>query len=227
MRQVNEQSMAAGAIVRHWHERPYAALVVEGLYSESGLRGRWDIEPGDVVVHQGFEAHQNVIKSGGARVINIPLPHGIYPAGVFAVSHPDSLLAAARSDDLEALDQLTPVQLKSPRIADWMDVLAVELKNPEIRISDWAYRSGLALETVSRGFRSAFGIGPARFRKELQVQAALLDITLTARSLAAIATDRGFADQPHLSRSVRAMTGRTPGEWRQVKSIQDCQSRPT
>jgi AraC-like DNA-binding protein len=225
MQHANEQSMVAGDIERHWHERPYAALVIEGCYGEAGLRGRWDIEPGDVVVHQGFEAHQNVIKCGGARVINIPLPHGTFAAGVFAVSDPEHLLATARSNDLEPLEQLKPVQRKSPRMTDWMDVLAVELNDPELRISDWADRGGIALETVSRGFRAAFGIGPARFRRELQVQAALLDLTVTTRSLAAIAADRGFADQPHLTRSIRAMTGRSPGEWRQVKSIQDCQSR--
>ncbi|MDC0716159.1 helix-turn-helix domain-containing protein [Nannocystis bainbridge] len=34
--------------------------------------------------------------------------------------------------------------------------------------------------------------------------------------LATIAATAGFADQAHMTRDIRALTGRTPGEWRRV-----------
>ena len=81
---------------------------------------------------------------------------------------------------------------------------------------------GLAAESVSRGFRRAYGVSPRRYRLEVRARRALGLIEDGRQGLAAIAQDCGFADQPHLTRTLSAITGRTPGRWRRswVKSVQ-------
>jgi len=77
---------------------------------------------------------------------------------------------------------------------------------------------GLAAESVSRGFRRAYGVTPRRYRLEARARRALGMIGDCRMSLAAIAQECGFADQPHLTRTLSSITGRTPGQW--VKSVQ-------
>jgi AraC-like DNA-binding protein len=45
-------------------------------------------------------------------------------------------------------------------------------------------------------------------------------------SLAELAAEQGFADQPHMNRVVRDATGHTPTQLRKVKSVQDGVAAP-
>jgi transcriptional regulator GlxA family with amidase domain len=69
-------------------------------------------------------------------------------------------------------------------------------------------------ETVSRSFTAAYGVSARRFALELQTRAAWLRIVRTREPLVAIANATGFADQPHMTRCVRALTGAPPSIWR-------------
>ena len=57
-------------------------------------------------------------------------------------------------------------------------------------------------------------VAPARFRIEMQAHRALLLIEDTDAPLARIAAECGFADQPHLTRSIVQITGHPPAYWR-------------
>jgi len=60
-----------------------------------------------------------------------------------------------------------------PPLADWPDLLATALRaRSDLRLAEWASRMGLAPETVSRGFRLAYGTTPARYRAELRARRA-------------------------------------------------------
>jgi AraC-like DNA-binding protein len=98
---------------------------------------------------------------------------------------------------------------------DWPDMLAADLlKNPQTRLDGWARAHGLAAETVSRGFRKVFGVSPAAFRAQARAQSAFARIVGNDAPLAAVAAEAGFADQAHMSRATKALTGRTPASWR-------------
>jgi hypothetical protein len=58
---------------RHRHVEAYAALVLAGEYVEAGDSGRLHMHPGQVVVHDTYEAHQDHFSGAGAVVLNIPL----------------------------------------------------------------------------------------------------------------------------------------------------------
>ena len=86
--------------------------------------------------------------------------------------------------------------------------------NPQLAIGSWAAAHGLAAETMSRGFRRVFGLTPASFRAEARTRRALAEIIGSAESLASVAVLSGYADQAHMSRATKALTGQAPAYWR-------------
>lgn len=220
-----EQRLDPGAWPRHRHRTAYAAVVLSGGYLEAGGAGRWRAGAGDVLAHPAFDAHHNVL-TGPAWVLNVPLPLTADLPPVFRVTDLDEVERAFRRDPRAAARLLIPARTRAPLVEDWPDLLAAAVDaDPALSIGGWARAQGLAPAVVSRGFRAAFGVAPAAFRAERRARAAWRDLTSTATPLAAIAHDRGFADQAHLSRAVRALTGASPREWRQgpqlVNSVQE------
>ena len=63
-------------------------------------------------------------------------------------------------------------------------------------------------------FGRFWSVTPARFRAEVRARKAWRAIAFGDAPLAEVAADGGFADQAHLTRAIRALTGRTPGAWR-------------
>ena len=73
-------------------------------------------------------------------------------------------------------------------------------------VAAMAVRKGRMAATLSQP--------PAAFRAQARAQAAFVQIIESRAPFAAIAIETGFADQAHMSRATRALTGRTPAEWR-------------
>jgi len=209
------QTVEPGALPRHRHAEGYVAVVIAGGYEEAGDAGRRQVSAGDVVVHRPWEAHLNRTPAAGAQVLNLPLPAGgLTPFG--RVDDLDALVRMARRDPEEASEHLRGMfRPAAASVADWPDLLAEALAGGDAdSLGDWAQRLNLSPEHLSRGFSRVFGITPHRFRWEARSRAALRDLTLTATPLVELALTHGFADQAHLTRSLRAFSGRTPGAWR-------------
>jgi AraC family transcriptional regulator len=66
--------------------------------------------------------------------------------------------------------------------------------------------------TFRRHYRSSIG----DYVRRLRVQFACRELTASRRSLAEVALAAGFADQSHLSREIRRLTGMTPGDVRRA-----------
>ena len=196
-------------------------MILQGGYLERGNSGRWRAGCGWVVRHHAFEAHDDRVWAPHAWVLNIPLPFGTALPPMFGIAAPDDLMRAAKQDPHEAHRFLTPLQVRPPETADWPDLLAAALQDTSLRLTDWARQMGLAPATVTRGFRAAFGVTPARFRAETRLVRTVRELTGGTSPLAEIALDCGFSDQAHLSRAVLTVTGRTPAQWRKVKTVQD------
>jgi AraC-like DNA-binding protein len=201
-------------IPRHRHRHGYIAVVLSGGYREAGLSGRFDLSAGDVVTHGPFDAHLDHICAGGAEVLNLPLPPGSPVAVAFKIGDADAIAKIAEKDPVEAALALVP-EGEVCRPADWPDLLARDIVDePGISLRGWARARGLAPETLSRGFRHAYGVTPARYRGEVKAQRALTLVEFGGESLAAIAADCRYADQPHLTRAFVRLTGMPPGAWR-------------
>lgn len=72
-----------------------------------------------------------------------------------------------------------------------------------------AAASGCTPRSLHRRCRSAFGYGPAVLRRVLRFRRALA-LLRTGVELGEVAARAGYADQPHLSREVRALAGVSP-----------------
>ncbi len=207
-------------IPRHIHDEAYAAVVLDGGYEEAGENGRWRVRAGDVLLHGRFSGHWNH-RPGKALVLNLPLAGAPNLPAMARTVDPDLLARLAERDPVEAavalLETLRPGQAG---LADAPDQLAHALSGDEApAVEAWARDQGVSRETAFRWFRDAYGVGPARFRVEARARHAWRsivdgDATQSCRSLAEIAAEAGFADQAHMSRDVKDLTGRSPGAWR-------------
>lgn len=198
---------------RHRHDAAFAAIVLSGHYLEAGDRGRMQVRPGDVILHGRYESHLDRIDRSGAEVLVLPWTRPV-GAPLGSVRDPDAIARLAERDLRDARSLLeSEIVMRPVPALDWPDRLALDMRHdPDLELRDWARIAGLRPETVSRGFRRAFGTTPAAFRARLRTLHAL-DCLGGPGSLADIAAGCGFADQAHLSRSVRALTGMTPGQW--------------
>jgi AraC-like DNA-binding protein len=69
---------------------------------------------------------------------------------------------------------------------------------------------GVSPYRLSRAFTSELGVSLTHYRNRVRVGRALAGLADGEQSLAVLAADLGFADQAHLTRTVRAHLGRTP-----------------
>jgi AraC-like DNA-binding protein len=202
---------------RHVHAESYAALVLSGRYEEAGDHGRFQVQVGDAVLHDRFEAHLNRFAAAGVEILNLDLPEDCAcVSGVAGVPDPDGVARVAERSAREAVELLLETaRSRPPALVDWCDALAAELiANPSLRLFCWAAQKGLAPWTVSRSFARVYGISPEAFRVRARARRAWHAICGDATPLAGIAAELGFADQAHMTRSVRELTGRPPRAWR-------------
>ena len=200
---------------RHHHLSAYAALLIDGTCDEAGDHGRFRLRPGDVVFHEPFEAHLDIIGSRGARFLNFVLPGRIGP--MFGrVRDLDAIVSAyQRAPDEAAELLLAQVEQYPISAGDWPDLLASDLaRGSPIRLNQWAECHGLNASSLSRGFRLVYGVTPKRYGFEQSASRAARRLRDTREPLSAIAAAIGFADQSHMTRAIRALFGVTPRQLR-------------
>jgi AraC-like DNA-binding protein len=202
---------------RHHHLKPYAALLVSGSCNEAGDRGRFRASAGDVLVHLGFEAHQDQIGHKGATIINFALDCDIGPAFGF-VRDPDSIMRAHERDAFAATEmlreQFTPYATAD---RDWPDLLAEDLAQTDaLPLEQWAGDYGIHPASLSRGFKLAYGVTPKRYRFEQMASRAARTVRNSGDGLSMIAASSGFADQAHMTRAMGQLFELTPGHLRKL-----------
>jgi AraC-like DNA-binding protein len=205
---------------RHRHTAGYATVVLGGRFIEASFAGRAAARAGDVLLHARFDCHSNSgERASGLHILRLPwLDDDL--EGQFLVRDVDAIARIAERDPHEASEALR-ASLERPACdgRDWPEALADALaRDPSLSLRGWALEEGLAPETVSRGFRQAFGVSPKLFRLEVRARRAWNLVVRSEKPLTRIAHDLAFADLAHMSRSVSIFTGRPPSAWRQVRS---------
>jgi AraC-like DNA-binding protein len=201
---------------RHRHGFAYAAVVLSGAYREAGGSGRHRVKSGEVMFHEAFEAHLNCVEPTGAVILNIPLKACHAGRAHFSVANIDAIAQIAEKDcaDLEHELLHSLVELPAPAW-DWPDLLAADLRRNAVpSLTAWSADHGLTPHSLSRGFRSAFGVTPKRFGLECKAHVALRRIAADTAQLSSIAADAGFSDQAHMTRAISELTGSPPSYWR-------------
>ncbi|MFI2432833.1 helix-turn-helix domain-containing protein [Streptomyces sp. NPDC018693] len=113
---------------------------------------------------------------------------------------------AAAPHPASALESLALERAGPPDPALRHLVTALAAGRPVARIAD---ELGYSARHLHRRSRTAFGYGPKTLTRILRLQRALT-LAHAGVPLAETATRSGYADQAHLTREVRQLTGRTP-----------------
>ncbi|HEY4144662.1 AraC family transcriptional regulator [Pinirhizobacter sp.] len=201
---------------RHCHDTAFATVILSGSYLEAGDEGRHTVQAGDALVHRPFESHLDCFSTRGADVLIIPMPAGTRLPVHGRVRDADALVRLVERSPAEAWPAFDEAfQADASGHHDWPDLLARKLREqPDICLARWADDMGLRAESVSRGFRKAYGSSPKAYRAQVRARAAWEAIRGSSVALGRLATELGFSDQAHMSRAVRGLTGSMPQAWR-------------
>lgn len=124
--------------------------------------------------------------------------------------------ASALAGRLELFDQNAEQSIRG--LAPWQSerVRRHVEKNyaSRIGIDELAAMTRLSTSYFSAAFRVSFGTSPHDYVCRRRVDHAQKQMATTDKPLCEIALDCGFADQSHLCRVFRRMTGQTPAAWR-------------
>ena len=199
----------------HRHSSAYAALVLEGGYHEFGVDGRWLCEAGDIVLHPELDLHGDVFTQRGSRVLNIALPHSTVESFcVYRLHDSDlALKAATRGELLEALPDLLHAGSVAAPLQERAAVKAARemlSQSGHLSFTSISEMIGFSREHATRAFSQWYGMSPGSFRRERRLRRALRRIDDGTR-LVDVAAEAGYADQGHMTRSMRAALGVTPG----------------
>jgi AraC-like DNA-binding protein len=186
-----------------------------GLTHEERCAG----EAGLVVLYVRFEATDDFL-----RELDLPLrsPDG---AGRIhsLVEWMMELHPAARPHDQAALDALLlaalheharPTEASEGELLRRVKQYAHEHLTEPIALDDLAAAAHLSKFHFARRFRQATGLPPMRFVRRMRVEAVKSLLTTSELPLKTIAAITGFADAFQLSKTFRAVTGRSPRRWR-------------
>jgi AraC-like DNA-binding protein len=216
---------------RHQHTEAYATIVLGGAYEQNAYAGRLTVEAGDIVIQPTFDCHNDHIFSEGVEVIRLPWKREASVGGVHRGVAIDDIVREARSDVRSAAESLADAlgdrKPLAPAMVNWADALAAALReDPALRIGLWAAAAGISREYATRCFRATYEVTPVRFRGEFRAREAWLKLTASNAPLTAVALDHGFADQAHMSRVVKWLTGASPTWWRRAKGLPLISDRP-
>ncbi|GAB3474806.1 helix-turn-helix domain-containing protein [Amycolatopsis cihanbeyliensis] len=98
------------------------------------------------------------------------------------------------------------------RLDPGLDLLVARLTTGVPRVSAALSDLETGERQLRRRFTLAVGYGPATYLRVARLQRAVAAAP-TASDLSSLALAAGYADQAHLSRDCRELTGRTPGEF--------------
>jgi AraC-like DNA-binding protein len=118
----------------------------------------------------------------------------------------------------DLIGQLLPPPARRPHHRAVDDVRIALRTDPGASLDDLAELAGCSRWHLSRTFHQVTGLTINAYRLRLRARAVLAELGDSSDGLAELAARAGFADQAHLSRTMRRELGRSPGEIRKLLS---------
>jgi len=242
---VRAQYDGAATLPEHDHEEASFCLVTSGSVVETCDQRSYELGEGSVMLRPAGSVHANTFGPEGADLLIGGLaPDEATPGHlgghlVRRISHftdgPVTFLALRIYRELMTQDDLTPVIVDG--LVRELLVLAMRQEDHGVRstppwlrhvrerirdefvegvsVRDMAEEAGVHPSHLSRAFKKHYGVVIGDYVRHLRVDRAADALLTTDRSIALIAHESGFFDQPHLTRVFRRHFGLTPGRFRQ------------
>jgi AraC-like DNA-binding protein len=153
-----------------------------------------------------------------------PLLRGIVQQAVGARPRRDEVAAAYLTTLVRLLTQrlsgpgsgIEPIGMRySYPVLKAMHLMRENLSE-RLAISDLARAGGLGTSQLCRRFRKEVGHSPAKYHRELRLDAAKERLLVPGSTIASTALSCGFTSSQHLSKVFRESVGMTPGDWRRA-----------
>lgn len=232
---------AALRVDRHAHESPFFGLAIDGSFSEAVGQRQFEYGARGVVYHGAGEEHSVSIGCANVRAFvleldgsdierryGVSLPSSMLhdDGGPFAAlltnmyrefRHPDSsswLAIQGLVLQLLVASTRTKIECGRPRWLDRVDDLLRTRFRGRITLEEIATEVGVSAARISTAFRGTYRRSLAEEQRRLRVEWACRRLTEDEVSLADVALESGFADQPHFSRTFKAIMSMTPAQYR-------------
>jgi len=243
---VSESVYPPGATIdRHFHLHPYFCILLRGSYREKYRGGVRECQPATALLHPPGEVHEDHFLGGGGHIFRfeiIDTDSGMYSA-CRRTDTPELRSGRVRGLAARLYRESCDPDHFSPLAAE---ALALEIIGEAIRDESFRNKSGIARwlveatellhETLpesltvakiadvvgvhpvhlARVFRLRYGCSIGEYARNWRVEVASRQLARTTKPIAEIATIAGFADQSHLCRTLKAVGGMTPSEFRAI-----------
>lgn len=151
---------------------------------------------------------------------------GLYPENPFSI---DAKISERQPAQLRLVGSVAPVgpekQVTTGGLAPWQVKKVKQYIDDRIShgipLDELAQQVRLSTSYFSAAFKTTFGVPPHNYVVSCRVEHAKQRMLSTNAPLCEIALDCGLADQSHLSRVFRRVTGTTPSAWRRYFSRPD------
>ena len=222
---------------KHAHDCGHICVVLEGGFIERERHGWRDVGAGTVRV-SGGASHDIDFSRDGATclVLEFDAPIALPSSARFfdndlelsRIAKDIGLTAWRRdpagrilTDDLttEFLAQISRRLIgKTTSPPPWLERVRSMIHDTggAATVESLATEAGVHRVHLARTFRDHYGVAVTRYARSVRVQSALCLLASTHLPLSRLAVESGYADQSHLTREVRAATGRTPGALRSM-----------
>lgn len=228
----------------HTHRWTCLTVLLAGEYAES-VEGRWHRRTvNSLIIRPSLAPHGDRVGAAGARFLNVEVSDGIIPtrsdnarplAEWTVVRTPEVVSLGWRilrelhrdvQSDALVLDgyvaaliaALTPEPVSRTRpawLARALDMIHDTHADPP-GLDALARECGVHPAHFTRVFRRHLGQTVGTYVRALRLSTAMDRLARGSVTAAMAGHDAGFHDQSHLSRTMRAVTGLTPGQYRRL-----------
>ena len=236
-----------GHLARHTHDRGCVAMMLEGSFDLTMAGRVHSCPPTAVATEPAGERHANRMGDAGAHVVVIQpdprrtemlhpfarlldQPSHRHHAGVTGcaarlvreLDRPDHLAElAAEAAVLEILVVLGRLEMDAERTPPrWLlrarELVHARFREP-LRIGEVAREVDVHPGHLARAFRQHFRTPLGSYVRSLRLEWVAARLTGSEEPLASIALGAGFADQSHLTRAFKSLTGLTPQAYRRAR----------
>ncbi|MFI5695822.1 helix-turn-helix domain-containing protein [Kribbella sp. NPDC051586] len=108
---------------------------------------------------------------------------------------------------------------QDPLVHSAMTYLQEHYASPDVSLTELAASLGISPSQLSRRFRTARGITPVSYLRDLRLQQARELLAETDQTLQVIAEHTGYRSAFYLSRVFSAQTGHSPSEYRRTTRV--------
>ena len=224
----------------HRHNGAHLSLLLKGMVEEESGGNEEHATTGMFAIREAGFAHQVRFGESGALILSLAVSgdqfQGLEPGDVGRWRQGsdglvEAVLASAmrqeRGSDLEdsVWDLVAgPCHRREPAAARWLLRARDRLTEERTPIGELAAEAGVHRVHLSRAFARAFGMPPTMYRRRMSGMRAAA-AAIRGERAAVTAYQCGFADQSHMARVLRQVTGTSYNRLRtlrgEVTSVQE------